>query len=177
MRGDAMGDTPLHAALRTALRLAAAAWADAPLQTLPDTGLAHWHVRLDGTGLQSIAAVLVLPYALLRWGTGREAALGLVVLLLWLPVTLIAVPTTPAEKVGGYGLFLFSAALGARKPLAKVPRRANWREGVHFTPTFGVQERPTSVKSSKRSAPVTSTPGSTGASASPYSANTLRAPR
>ncbi|MNN70457.1 hypothetical protein D3C81_1863070 [compost metagenome] len=32
----------------------------------------------------------------------------------------------------------FSAALGARKPLAKVPRKASSRMGVHFTPTFGV---------------------------------------
>ena len=70
-------------------------------------------VAVDATGLQSIAGVLVLPYALLRWGAGREAALGLGIILIWLPVTLIAVPTTPAEIVGGYGLFLFSAALGA----------------------------------------------------------------
>ncbi|CCG02326.1 sensor histidine kinase [Blastococcus saxobsidens] len=70
-------------------------------------------VAVDATGLQSIAGLLVLPYALLRWGAGREAALGLGIILIWLPVTLIAVPTTPAEIVGGYGLFLFSAALGA----------------------------------------------------------------
>jgi hypothetical protein len=70
-------------------------------------------VAVDATGLQSIAGVLVLPYALLRWGTGREAALRLGIILIWLPVTLIAVPTTPAERVAGYGFFLFSAALGA----------------------------------------------------------------
>jgi signal transduction histidine kinase len=70
-------------------------------------------VGLEAIGLDSLAAVLVLPYALMRWGAGREAALGLGIILLWLPVTLAAVPTTPAERVGGYGLFLFSAALGA----------------------------------------------------------------
>ncbi len=70
-------------------------------------------VAIDATGLQSIAGVLVLPYALLRWGAGREAALGLGIILLWLPVTLAAVPTSPAEMVAGYGFFLFSAALGA----------------------------------------------------------------
>jgi signal transduction histidine kinase len=70
-------------------------------------------VAVDTTGLLGIAGLLVLPYALLRWGAGREAALGLAIILVWLPVTLIAVPTTPAEIVGGYGLFLFSAALGA----------------------------------------------------------------
>lgn len=68
---------------------------------------------IDTTGLLGIAGLLVLPYALLRWGTGREAALGLAVVLIWLPVTLVADPTSLAEKVAGYGFFLFSAALGA----------------------------------------------------------------
>ncbi|MGY1700229.1 sensor histidine kinase [Geodermatophilus sp. SYSU D00766] len=70
-------------------------------------------VALDATGLQSIAGLLVLPYALLRWGSGREAVLGLGIVLVWLPVTLVANPATPAEMVAGYGFFLFSAALGA----------------------------------------------------------------
>ncbi|GAA4734712.1 histidine kinase [Modestobacter marinus] len=70
-------------------------------------------VAVDVTGLDSIAGVLVLPYALLRWGAGREAALGLGIVLIWLPVTLAAVPASPAEVVAGYGFFLFSAALGA----------------------------------------------------------------
>jgi signal transduction histidine kinase len=70
-------------------------------------------VAVDTTGLQSIAGVLVLPYALLRWGAGREAVLGLGIILIWLPVTLVVDPTSPAERVAGYGFFLFSAALGA----------------------------------------------------------------
>lgn len=70
-------------------------------------------VAVDVTGLDTIAGVLVLPYALLRWGAGREAALGLGLVLVWLPVTLAAVPASPAETVAGYGFFLFSAALGA----------------------------------------------------------------
>ncbi len=37
--------------LRTALRAARAPWADAPLEPLPDLGLAHAHVRLAGTGV------------------------------------------------------------------------------------------------------------------------------
>lgn len=70
-------------------------------------------VAVDATGLQSIAGVLVLPYALLRWGAGREAALGLGIIFIWLSVTLVVDPTSPAEKVAGYGFFLFAAALGA----------------------------------------------------------------
>lgn len=70
-------------------------------------------VAIDGTGLTSIAAVLVLPYSLFRWGAGREAALGLGLILGWLAVTLAVDPTDPAGVVAGYGFFLFSAALGA----------------------------------------------------------------
>ena len=70
-------------------------------------------VAIDGTGLNSIAAVLVLPYSLFRWGAGREAAIGLGLILVWLAVTLATVSTGPAEVVAGYGFFLFSAALGA----------------------------------------------------------------
>ena len=67
---------------------------------------------IDETGLSSIAAVLVLPYSLFRWGAGREAAIGLGMILVWLAVTVAAVSADPAEVVGGYGFFLFSAALG-----------------------------------------------------------------
>jgi signal transduction histidine kinase len=68
----------------------------------------------DETGLlTSIAAVLVLPYSLFRWGAGREAAIGLGVILAWLAITHVADPTGAAEVVAGYGFFLFAAALGA----------------------------------------------------------------
>ena len=68
----------------------------------------------DETGLLwSVAAALLLPYALFRWGAGREAAVGLGTVLVWLAVTHVADPTGAAEVVAGYGFFLFSAALGA----------------------------------------------------------------
>ena len=80
-------------------------------------------VVIDATNLLTIAGLLMLPYALFRWGSGREAAVGLGIILGWLPVTHVADPTAsaqvglaPAEVVtvvGGYGFFLFSAALGA----------------------------------------------------------------
>ncbi len=63
--------------------------------------------------MNSMSAALILPYALFRWGSGREAALGLGVILLWLPITSVADPTGLAGTVEGYGLFLFAAALGA----------------------------------------------------------------
>jgi hypothetical protein len=33
-------------------------------------------VASDATGLSGIAIALVLPYALFRWASGREAAIG-----------------------------------------------------------------------------------------------------
>ncbi len=57
--------------------------------------------------------MLLLPYSLFRWGAGREAAIGLGLILAWLAVTHVADPTAAAEVVAGYGFFLFSAALGA----------------------------------------------------------------
>jgi signal transduction histidine kinase len=68
----------------------------------------------EETGLlTSIAAVLVLAYSLFRWGAGREAVIGLGVILVWLAVTYVADPMSLAETVAGYGFFLFAAALGA----------------------------------------------------------------
>lgn len=72
---------------------------------------------VDVTGLASIAAVLVLPYSLLRWGSGREGAIGLALILAWLPLTLLvtreAEPIGAAEVVAAFGFFLCSAALGS----------------------------------------------------------------
>jgi signal transduction histidine kinase len=67
----------------------------------------------QGALLNSISATLILTYALFRWGSGREAASGLGVILLWLPITTTADPTSLADTVAAYGFFLFAAALGA----------------------------------------------------------------
>ena len=61
----------------------------------------------------SISAALILAYALFRWGSGREAASGLGVILLWLAITSVADTHSLWETVAGYAVFLFAAALGA----------------------------------------------------------------
>ncbi len=63
--------------------------------------------------VNSISAALILAYALFRWGSGREAAGGLGVVLLWLIVTNVADPASLADTVAAYAFFLFAAALGA----------------------------------------------------------------
>jgi len=67
----------------------------------------------EGGWLRSISAALVLAYSLFRWGAGREAVIGLGVILVWLAVTYVADPMSLAETVAAYAFFLFSAALGA----------------------------------------------------------------
>lgn len=67
----------------------------------------------EGIMLNSMSAALILAYALFRWGSGREAAAGLGVILLWLPITNVADPVGLWGAVAGYGFFLFAAALGA----------------------------------------------------------------
>ena len=67
----------------------------------------------QGGLLTSTAATLVLAYALFRWGTGREAVIGLGVIVVWLAVSNVADPTSLADAVAAYAFFLFSAALGA----------------------------------------------------------------
>ncbi len=60
----------------------------------------------------STAYVLLLPYSLFRWGAGREAAIGLVIILVGCP-SVHRRPPGVAELAAAYGFFLFSAALGA----------------------------------------------------------------
>jgi signal transduction histidine kinase len=67
----------------------------------------------QGALLNSISAALILAYALFRGGSGREAASGLGVILLWLAITNVADTTSLADSVAAYGFFLFAAALGA----------------------------------------------------------------
>ena len=67
----------------------------------------------QGLPLNSVAATLILAYALFRWGSGREAACGLVVIGIWLAITHVADPMNLWETIAAYAFFLFAAALGA----------------------------------------------------------------
>src|SRR5919106_4163215 len=68
---------------------------------------------IEAAGLTSVAALLLLPYSLFRWGSGREWAIGLGFVVVWLITTHIADPTEVRDVVSTVGFFLFSAALGA----------------------------------------------------------------
>src|SRR5690606_17863922 len=73
-------------------------------------------------GLYTMVGLLVLPYALFRWGSGREAAIGLVVMSIPQALDMVLDPSDPASTAAGFVFLLFPAALGA-----SVRFRARWR--------------------------------------------------
>lgn len=72
--------------------------------------------------LYSYAFVILLPYSLLRWGSGREAVIGLAVILGSHVVVLPRSSATLADALAGVLVLLFPAALGASMRYRTVSR-------------------------------------------------------
>ncbi|XXT40404.1 histidine kinase [Sorangium sp. So ce513] len=64
-------------------------------------------------GLHAMAYMLLLPYALFRWGTGREATLGLPVIAASASFELISKRAGIGDVIGGSAVLLSCMALGA----------------------------------------------------------------
>ena len=67
----------------------------------------------EPVGLYTSICVLLLPYALFRWGAGREAAIGLAIILACCVIGIAADDTGVVDAVAGTVFLLFPAALGA----------------------------------------------------------------
>ncbi len=89
-------------------------------------GLASLAVGVPVGGLVTMIYVLVLVYALVRWGSGREIVIGLSVVLLTAVVNTVADYTGPAEVIGGFAILLAAAAGGA----AFRYRAESWRRAL-----------------------------------------------
>ena len=64
-------------------------------------------------GLYTMAFLLILPYSLFRWGSGREAAIGFAMMLIVLGTAYLATPPADVgEVIGGVLVFFFPAELG-----------------------------------------------------------------
>lgn len=63
-------------------------------------------------GLDTMAFVLLLPYALFRWASGRDIAIGVVVMLAAAVIGTATDPGTVGEAIGGVTVLLLSAAIG-----------------------------------------------------------------
>lgn len=63
-------------------------------------------------GLYTMAAILILPYALFRWGAGWEAAVGLAQMVVIYVLALLNDYTGLGDAIGGAIVFAFPAELG-----------------------------------------------------------------
>ncbi|MER7277921.1 histidine kinase [Dactylosporangium sp. NPDC000244] len=75
-------------------------------------GLAPFVTGLD-LGLNAFVFVLLLGYALTRWGSGRQTILGTAIILAKLTVGLLAGHSGPNDTLGGVGMLFAVTALGA----------------------------------------------------------------
>src|SRR3954462_4033329 len=76
-------------------------------------GLATLAAGAPNVGLNTMIYILVLVYALVRWGSGREIVIGLAVVLVAAIVGTVADYTRPAETIGGFAVLLAAGAGGA----------------------------------------------------------------
>jgi signal transduction histidine kinase len=79
-----------------------------------------------GVGLTSMIYILVLVYALVRWGSGREIAIGLTVVLVAAAIGTVADYSGPSDIIGGFGILAAAAAGGA----AFRYRAESWRRAL-----------------------------------------------
>ncbi len=77
-------------------------------------------------GLATMVYILVLVYALVRWGSGREIVIGLTVVLVAAVIGTVANYTGPSDVIGGFGVLTAAAAGGA----AFRYRAESWRRAL-----------------------------------------------
>lgn len=68
---------------------------------------------VEWEGLFSTAFLLVLPYSLLRWGSGRQATIGIALFLTGGVIGATGEPNPVGAAVGGTVVLLLAAAIGA----------------------------------------------------------------
>src|SRR4051794_13138334 len=77
-------------------------------------------------GLTTMIYVLVLVYALVRWGSGREIVIGLAAVLVAAVIGTVADYTGPSDIIGGFAVLSAAAAGGA----AFRYRAESWRRAL-----------------------------------------------
>lgn len=74
-------------------------------------------------GLNTMAAILLLPYALYRWASGREALIGTAVVTVAAGLALATTETPAGEVLGGVTVLVASFAMGAAMRYRAVARQ------------------------------------------------------
>jgi signal transduction histidine kinase len=67
----------------------------------------------EPVGLYTTISVVLLPYSLVRWGSGRQVGTGLAIMLVAVTLGVISDYTGPVDAVAGSMFLLFPATLGA----------------------------------------------------------------
>ncbi len=67
----------------------------------------------DSPGLDTMALLIVFPYALFRWGSGRDAVIGLLIMSVPHVTNMVFFPAGAALTAAGFAFLLFPSALGA----------------------------------------------------------------
>lgn len=70
-------------------------------------------VGLDSPGLHTMVGLIVFPYALFRWGSGREAVIGLLIMSVMHVTNMIWFPSGPELTAASFAFLLLPTALGA----------------------------------------------------------------
>ncbi len=94
--------------------------------TVTGFSLATMAGGVSGVGLNTMVYVLVLVYALVRWGSGREIVIGLTVVLVAAVIGTIADHTGPTDAIAGFAIVAAAAADGA----AFRYRAESWRRAL-----------------------------------------------
>ncbi|MEU3603133.1 sensor histidine kinase [Streptomyces sp. NPDC006798] len=89
-------------------------------------GLARLLGGAPSVGLDTMIYFLVLVYALVRWGSGREIVTGLAVVAVAAGIGTVADYTGPADVIGGFGVLAAAATGGA----AFRYRAESWRRAL-----------------------------------------------
>jgi signal transduction histidine kinase len=76
-------------------------------------GVASQLAGIPGVGLNTMIYILVLVYALVRWGSGRQIVIGLVMVAVAAVFSIATDYTGPAELFGGFAVLAAAAAGGA----------------------------------------------------------------
>ena len=80
--------------------------------TVNGLSLAVWIDGGPAAGYNSLAFLLVIPYCLFRWGSGRDAAIGVGILLVAWFVGITTDAGTIGDAIGGLMVLAFTAAVG-----------------------------------------------------------------
>ena len=70
-------------------------------------------VGRDSPGLATMVGLIVFPYALFRWGSGRDAAIGLIIMSVPHVTNMIFFPSGPELTAASFAFLLLPSALGA----------------------------------------------------------------